>query len=99
MNSNEKKKGLQFYMLFICRVGKTVASSNKRRGKGLKRRQKAKTECATVGALESIGNGRLERRKGDEGDEKRGMEREAERRVERKINKVIKHELRAEMTS
>lgn len=37
--------------------------------------------------------------RGGEGDEKRGMEREAERRGERKINKVIKHELHAEMTS
>lgn len=62
-------------------------------------RYRGKGEYVTVGALESMGNGRLERRKGGEGDEKRGMEREAERRGERKINKVIKHALRAEMTS
>lgn len=58
-----------------------------------------KREGATVGTLQSIGNGRLERRKGGEGDEKRGVERAGERRGERKINKVIKHELHAEMTS
>lgn len=53
----------------------------------------------TVCVLESIGNGRLERRKGGEEDENREMEREAERKGEKKINKVIKHELRTEMTS
>lgn len=40
-----------------------------------------KRESATLGALESIGNGRPESRKEDEGDEKRGMEGEAERRA------------------
>ncbi len=57
-----------------------------------------KRDYATVGAPESIGNGRPERREGKE-NEKRRMEREAGRREDRKINKVIKHELHAEMTS
>lgn len=73
-----------------------VASSNKQR---VGEMAEGKREYATVGALESIGNGRPVRRKGGEGDEKRGMEREAERRGEKKINKVIKHELCTEMTS
>lgn len=68
-----------------------VASCNEQTVKGWR--------DVTVGAHESIGNGRLGRRKGGEGAEKRGMDREAQRRGERKINKVIKHELRAEMTS
>lgn len=53
----------------------------------------------TVCVPGSMGNGRWERRKGGEADENRGMEGEAQRRGEKKINKVIKHELRAEMTS
>lgn len=85
-----KKKRSPVPDKFICRLEKWRLAA-KQRGRG---------HCATVGAVEGEGRpggGEQERRW--RRDEKKGMEREAERTGERKINKVIKHELRAEMTS
>lgn len=98
MNSNEKKK-VSSPQRFYLHIRNVVPQWPRAEGGRVGGMADGGGSVQLYSSEESIGSGRLERRKGGEGHEKRGMEREAKRRGERKINKVIKHALRAEMTS